>query len=84
MSNVQPKSFTLDGKRYRLDDKVPAPQIRYLSGFWHVAVPDVEIREIIERRATANRWPVQYVEQAVMFAIKCHRENQKLYRSVML
>lgn len=80
---TQAKSFTLDGKRHKLDAKVPAEQIRHMAGFWHVSVPDDEIREMIARRAAGQgkAWPDHCVRQAQAFAVKCHRDNQRLYTS---
>lgn len=75
-----PKSFTLDGKRHRLDPKIPTGQIEWLVRREHVATGDSEIAAMIRERATG--WSDRLINQAVAYAIKCHRDNQDLYRHV--
>jgi hypothetical protein len=77
-----PKSFTLDGKRHKLDPRVPARQIQWLVDRLHVATPDEDLRGIIAKRA-AEGWPAHCLKQAQEFAVYCHRKNQKMYLFVM-
>lgn len=82
------KSFTLDGKRYRISTTLPTGTIEYLARFWHVSTTDAEICDIIRRRAMdAPRradWPERMIAQAQRYAMSRHRANQKLYRYVQL
>lgn len=79
---MQPKSFTLDGKRHRISPLVPMGQIKWLVGRMHVRDSDSLIRHAIEKRAAAQPgWTKATTEQAVKFAIACHRENQRLFRT---
>lgn len=80
------KSFTLDGKRYRLSNRVPVVEVDYLAGFWHVSTTDQEICDIIRRRAMGKSPRGDWTERAIVatqrYALSRHRANQKLYRYV--
>lgn len=73
-----PKSFTLDGKRYKLDARIPTGGIRWLMGRVHVGTPDDEVRADIRERAKVNGWPAELVPVAEAYALKCHHDNQAL------
>lgn len=73
---AQPKSFTLDGKRLSLSEKVPAHEIeRFISG-QHVGSTDAEILEIMATRCAT--WPSREKAHAANYALHCHRKNQRL------
>lgn len=80
------KSFTLDGKRYRLSCRVPVVEVKYLAQFWHVSTTDDEIRDIIRRRAMGKSPRGDWTERAIVttqnYALSLHRTNQRLYRYV--
>lgn len=80
----QPKSFYLDGKRYRLSPKVPAQLIRWLVMHLHVGDTDERIAESIRERCTGPGWNPMLTEQAVRYALRCHRVNQRLVRLARL
>jgi hypothetical protein len=67
----------------RVPKYVPQFDIRWLMGRVHVGTPDSEVEADMRRRfAKSNATPVQ-VQACVDFALRCHHENQGLYRSVM-
>lgn len=87
------KSFTLDGKRYRLNALVPIWQIERMAAAWHVSTPDDDIRDIIARRINPQftsrafdnaplPWTCAMVQQAMDYAVYCHRRNQRLWNYV--
>lgn len=61
--------------------EIPKGQIRWLVGQMHVSTTEEEIREDILSRSV--KWPQEAREEAVKYALKCHRENQGLYHAVM-
>lgn len=71
------KSFTLDGKRYRLPPNIPTADIRYMIGNRHVAEPDAEIRELMAART--RTWSAELQNIATLYALRCHRANQHLF-----
>jgi len=70
------KSFTLDGKRHRLDSRVPTQQVQWLVDRQHVGTSDLEITELIDGRT--HSWPAAARKSARTFAVYCHRKNQHL------
>jgi len=80
-----PKTFTLDGKRKRLNPLVPTGQISRIVADIHIGAPDGEVVEIIAKRAKQNTgWNARLIGNAATYALHCHRKNQALYRAVML
>lgn len=79
-----PKSFTLDGKRYKLDPMVPTGFIRWRMGQVHVATSDAEIEAEMLARIAKNCSDVSasVKRQIVNYALACHRENWKQFRAV--
>jgi hypothetical protein len=75
-------SITLDGKRIKIDPKVPRGDVSWLSGKWHVSMTDAEIEADIRKRCNAPGYTPSIINQTVAYAIWCHRKNQKLYRYV--
>lgn len=76
------KTFTLDGKRMKLNALVPAGQIEWIAGRWHVSMTDEEIRTEIAKRSAGKEMPENVLRSAQAYAIACHRKNQALYRFV--
>ncbi len=81
---TQAKSFTLDGKRYRLDSLVPAGSIRWLVARHRVSLADAEVELAMAYRCSGKEWSEKLCLQACAYALKCHRDNQGLYTRVML
>ena len=79
----RPKSFTVDGKRYKLGSRIPTHEIRSIVATFHVGTSDEEIMADMETRAMRVKAKPAEILQCQMYALKCHRENQQLYRKVM-
>jgi hypothetical protein len=83
---MQPKSFSLDGKRYRIDPLIPMATIRHWVSMRHIGASDSYIeREIAESAARSKdgaQWTPSRVRQAQRYAVSCHRKNQALYTRV--
>jgi hypothetical protein len=62
------------------ENLVPEAAIRWLLGRVHVGTPDAEIEADIRQRTSRATKKVQ--DACVAYALKCHRENQDLYRAV--
>lgn len=77
----QPKSFHLDGRRYRLSPRVPAKQIEQMVSLIHIGTPDEGVEAAV--RARTGAWPKPLADQAVRYALMWHRRNQRLYHLVM-
>lgn len=60
---------------------IPKSSIKWLVGRLHVGTPDTDIERDIAERCRKGT-PAQ-VKACVTYALKCHRDNQKLYRLVM-
>ncbi len=75
---MNPKSFTLDGKRHKLDALIPIGSIRYVVGNMNVGDTDEAVRAEIAERSVKWGKPA-LAEQAALFALKCHRENQAIF-----
>lgn len=60
---------------------IPKGQIRWLMSRVHVSATEEEIQEDILSRSV--KWPQEAREEAVRYALKCHRENQGLYTAVV-
>jgi hypothetical protein len=79
----RPKSFRLDGQRYRLDPTVPIGTIRWLVGQLSVGTPDEDVVEVIKARLPKDTAP-RIADQCGRYALKCHRENQRLVATLRL
>jgi len=80
----QPKSFTLDGKRYKLDALVPAHEIEWKVMRMHVGTSDDKVKAVFRDTADpAKGWTERLIKQAENYALYCHRANQGTYRYVM-
>ena len=73
------KSFTLDGKRHALPSEVPTGQIKWLVARMHVATSDADVTEMLEKRMVGPAFTPRIRKAAIAFALKCHRDNQKLF-----
>lgn len=79
---MNPKSFTLEGKRYKLLPVIPIQQISWLVQRMHVSALDADVRDSIVQRVGSNSgWTKQAIEQAQHYAVKCHRDNQALFNT---
>ena len=77
------KSFTLDGKRYKLDPVVPIGQIKWRMGHVHVGTSDEDVKSEWQKRCEQNGVTDQrIINQICHYALKCHRDNQNLYNFV--
>jgi hypothetical protein len=74
-------SFTLDGKRFKLSPKVPTHQVERLMAGVHVGTSDADVKAMVAKRT--KTWPKWAQVQVERFALKCHRDNQGLFRRVM-
>lgn len=76
------KSFTLDGKRHKINRRVPIAEVRHLIGQQHVSTTDDEIIALIAARTTS--WPRAAIDSAKRLAVYFHRNNQKLFTELRL
>lgn len=78
------KSFTLDGKRIRVDRASPVDQINRIIDRLHVSTTDEEVKTEIAHRAQFSSTPSApaLVENMQAIALHRHRKNQALYRAV--
>ena len=65
----------------RLD--IPRYQIRQIVGALHVGKSDEYVKAEIRERATRAGWLEPDIVRAEQYAIRCHRQNQRLYSAVM-
>lgn len=63
--------------------KIPKFSIERHVAHLHVSVSDEQIRSEIQQAATAPGWTPELVLEAQDYAVKCHHENQALYRDVV-
>jgi hypothetical protein len=64
--------------------QIPKQTIAWIVARFHVNTPDAEIKaDILRRTKRCPSWSPDYVKAAQDYAIKCHRQNQALYRDVM-
>lgn len=84
---MRPKSFTLDGKRYRLSPEIPLNSIAGHVARYPVGTPDEDIcasiREAVGNSRDASLWTPRLILQAERLALSEHRRNQRLYAQVM-
>lgn len=76
------KSFTLDGKRYKVHPMVPVADIRWLIGRQHVGDEDDKIKALISQRT--GSWPRAARDSAQTLAVWFHRKNQQLVTDLRL
>lgn len=63
---------------------IPKDQIRYIVGKLHVGESDEKVRALIRMRTAPHPgWTQARVKQAEAYALKVHRDNQKMYAYVM-
>jgi len=67
-------------KEITVENIVPESAIRWLIGRVHVSTPDAQVEADIRRRTPKATKEAQ--DACVAYALKCHHENQNLYRSV--
>jgi hypothetical protein len=65
----------------RLD--IPRGQIRQIVGALYVGKSDEYVKAQIRERATRAGWLESDIDRAERYAVRCHRENQRLYKAVM-
>lgn len=66
---------------------IPRQQIAWIVRRFHVGTPNETIARDIRARLRRNPWIAtasgqRFEERCVAYALKCHAENQKLYREV--
>ena len=57
-------------------------QIRRIVAAIHVGKSDEYVRVQLRERTTGLNWRETVIARAERFAVKCHRQNQKLYSAV--
>lgn len=63
---------------------IPKDQIRYIVDKLHVGESDTKVRALIRARTAPHPgWTQARVKQAETYALKVHRDNQKMYAYVM-
>ena len=68
------------GKRW--DARVPRSSISWLAQRWHVSRPAAEIEQDIRSRCTAPGYTEALLNQAVAYALECHKHNRSLFDAV--
>ena len=81
MTKHTPKFAQEFGRNWHVE--TPRGDIHWLMGRVHVGTPDAEIEADIRGRCTDPAYTPEIVQEAVDYALICHRENQGLYRYVM-
>lgn len=77
------RTFTLDGKRYRIPSMFSCSEIERVVNRLHVAARDKEVREEITSRTKGKSgWTEALIEKACLYALHVHRKNQALYHKV--
>lgn len=75
---AQQKSFTLDGKSYKLPPEVPAGEISWYVARFHVSESDDDVKAKVSE--LVKKWPkASQRRAAALYALACHRRNQKLF-----
>ena len=62
---------------------IPKASIEWIVARMHVSESDEYVKTDIRHRCTTNGWTEKSIVQAEVYAVKCHRKNQELYRAVM-
>lgn len=62
---------------------IPKVSIEWIVNRLHVSVTDEFVRADIAKRAKSTGWTPELVLEAQDYAVKCHHENQALYRDVV-
>ena len=76
------KTLRKDLGRY-WDVRTPRNDIRWLMGRVHVGTSDAEIEADIRARCSDPAYTPEIIQEAIDYALLCHRENQNLYARVM-
>ena len=72
-------SITLDGKRVKIDERVPRNDLDWYMGRVHVGTSDDEIRADIAKRCSNPAYTPALVRQTQAYALYVHRKNQELF-----
>lgn len=63
---------------------IPKTQLKYIVDRMHVGDSDDKVRAEVRRRVGVHPgWTQKLVAQAEVYALKVHRDNQKMYAYVM-
>lgn len=74
MHTQPPKSFTaIDGKRIRIDPRLPTQEVRWLVNRRHIMDPAHDVAADICARA--QHWPERIRLQAIAYALRVHADN---------